>query len=567
MLMFETLFSISNPLFTLSILLVFGIVLGKVARKLRLPSIIGHIAAGVLIGPYGLSLFKPEVFENFTPITDFALCLFGLSLGTHLILRKLRSAGKRILFILIAEILLVPTIIFSLLFFLGNVPITQAILLSAIGLTTSPSTIIQLVHENRSKGIFTKTLVTSVALNNIASLILFWIMLNIALSLVGRQGSLAVPAVFFAPVKEIAGAGILGTVMAFGLIYFTRKQASLTYYFSFLIIVMLLIAGFSQSLQLPGFLASMVLGFFISNYSSKKHILMKSITNIEPGIYTLFFVLAGTHLDFKMIQTAGMVGIAFIAARALGKYIAPTVGAYLSGSPTTIKRWIGISLFPQAGISIGFVLIIKSFTEFSPFADIIIAIILGSVVVFEILGSLLTDIAIEMSGEKNKGHVRLLDFLQEEYILVGLKKTDKWEALEEMSRFMHRVHGVREISQEELTKSIIEREKTMSTGIGEGVAVPHAIIEGGPKIRGVIGISHKGIDFNSLDGQPVYLIVLVATPQENYDQHLRVLASIAKIFGHDPETKNRIFNARTAGEVHEILQTGNPDALNVYLEE
>lgn len=534
---------------------------------MRLPGLIGQICAGIFIGPYFLNLFKPEAYAVFQPITEFALSLFGLILGTHLVFRKLHNAGKRIFFIVICEIIIVPSTIFCSLYFLLDIPIPQALLLAAIGLTTSPSSIIQIVRENRSRGMFTKTLVTSVALNNIASLILFSITLKVCLSLVDQSVTLAPATVLLAPLKEILGALIIGSSLALLLSFLTKRRTALSYYFTLLILLILLIEGLSRFFQIPGFLSSMVFGFFICNYSSKKHILMKSITTLEPVVFVLFFVIAGMHFDFKLIQAAGMAGVVFIIARSVGKYIAPSLGAILAQSTRNMNQNIGIAFFPQAGISIGFVLIVKSFAEFTLFADYITTIVLGAVIVFELIGPLFTDMAIEMSGEKNKDQSRLLNFLQEEYIQVGLEATDKWEALKELAQFMHRVHGIREITCDELIKSIIDREKTMSTGIGEGVAVPHAIIEGEPQIRGVIGVSHKGINYNAIDDKPVYLIILIATPQGYHDLHLNVLASIARIFGHDPETKNRIFKAKTPAQVHEILQTGNPDAFNIYLEE
>ena len=565
--MIENLFSDGNPLFALSVLLVFGFVLGHLAERLKLPSLVGEILAGILIGPYGLALFTPEMFHSFAPITDFALCIFGLTMGTHLILRQLHNAGKRMVYILICQILLIPSLIFAVLFVGLAMPLPQCLLLAAIGLATSPSSIIHLVVHRRSRGVFTKTLVTSVALISIASLVLFSIAFEVTCSIIGQQESLPIIRLLLAPARDILGALLIGLGMALALLWFTRRNTSLTYHFSSLVITLLLIAGTCRALQLPGFLSSMVLGFIVSNYSSKKHILLKSFANIEPGIYVLFFVLAGTHIDFSMLQTAGVAGVAFVLARAIGKFVAPTLGAYLSHSSPSVKRWIGVALFPQANIAIGLVLIVENQPQFAPFSDFITAIVLGAVVVFETIGSILTDIAIRRSGEVNKTRARLLDFLHEEYILVGLQETDKWKALAELARFMHRVHGIREISRADLVKSIIEREKKMSTGIGEGLAVPHGMIEGGPKIRGVIGISRKGIDYEAIDGKPVFLIVLIATPEAHYDQHLQVLAGIAKIFGQDPEIKNRMIKARTAAEVHEILQTGHADAVNVYLHE
>ena len=106
----------------------------------------------------------------------------------------------------------------------------------------------------------------------------------------------------------------------------------------------------------------------------------------------------------------------------------------------------------------------------------------------------------------------------------------------------------------------------MSTGIGEGIAVPHARIEGGPEIRGVIGISKEGIEFDAADKNPVHLIVLIATPEAHYEQNLRVLAAIAKIFGQNSELMEQILRAKNAAEVHEILQSSDVDAVNVYLD-
>jgi mannitol/fructose-specific phosphotransferase system IIA component (Ntr-type) len=328
-----------------------------------------------------------------------------------------------------------------------------------------------------------------------------------------------------------------------------------------------MVGGISHYLHVPGFLPCMAVGFLVSNYSTRKHVLLKSFTNIEPAIYVLFFVLAGAHIDFSVARTAGLAGLAFIAARSVAKYVAPALGGAIAGAPQKIRHWVGLSLLPQAGISIGFVIVIEARPEFASFSGALTTVVLGAVVFFEIIGPLMTHMAIKRCGEEHKDRDRLLDFLQEEYILVGLQATDKWKALEELARFMHRVHGLKSISAPHLIESILARERQMSTGLGQGIAVPHAIIEEGPGIHGVIGVSRRGIDFNALDGKPVHLIVLVATPEAHYDRHLQVLAGIASIFGHDPELREQIFRARTPAEVHDLLQTGSADSKNVYLDE
>ena len=255
-----------------------------------------------------------------------------------------------------------------------------------------------------------------------------------------------------APARELSAALFLGTCIALVLLLLSRRQSSLTYHFSFLLIMLLLIAGISRSFQLPGFIASMVLGFVVANYSSKKEVLLKSFVNIEPGIYCLFFVLAGTHIDFTMMGAAGTAGIAFVLSRSAAKYIAPTIGAYLSHASRSIKQWLGLALFPQAGVAIGLVMIIEGQPEFSEFSGYITTVVLGSVVVYELIGPILTDLAVRKSGEVNKNQPRLLEFLQEEYVLVGLQETDKWKVLEELAAFMYKVHGIRDIRLDELQK-------------------------------------------------------------------------------------------------------------------
>ncbi len=564
--MLSGLFHHEDPLLALSILLLSGFALGQVARKIKLPALAGNIAAGVLVGPHGLKLFTPDMIDAFGSLTDFALCIFGLTMGTHLVLRQLHNAGRRLFYIVGLGIVIVPGLIFVVLYYLVHRPLPECILLAAIGLSTSPSSIIHLIVHRRSKGIFTKTLVSTVALTSIATLVLFAIAIKVTQALVSQDVNLTVMHFVMAPLKELFASFVMGTVAALILRFFARESGSPTYHFSFLLILVLLVAGLCRSLQIPGILAGMVLGFLVANYSSHKHILLKSFAQIEPGVYCLFFVLAGTHINFQLMLAAGVGGTSYVLARAVGKYVATTLGAYLGHASPLVKKWMGISLFPQAGIAVGLVFVVESIPELDSYAKYVTAIVLGSVVIYEVIGPIFTDLGIRMSGETNKNQARLLEFLQEEYILVGLRERDKWRVLAELGAFMHRVHGVREISVDDLIQSIFTREKEMSTGIGEGIAVPHARIEGGPEIRGVIGISKEGIDFESVDKKPVHLIVLIATPQAHYEQHLRVLAAVAKIFGQNPELMEQILAAKNAAEVHEFLQSGDVDAVNVYLD-
>ncbi len=266
------------------------------------------------------------------------------------------------------------------------------------------------------------------------------------------------------------------------------------------------------------------------------------------------------HIPIVTAQIAGGV--------LLGKYVLNLFRAdAFAGSTHTIKKWIGISLYPIAGVAIGLILLIENNAFLKIYSSEITAIVLTAVVVNELLGPIFTGLAIKKSGEEHKNRVRLMDFLQEEYIKINLDARDKWDALDQMALFLFKKHKIIELTLPELKESIYNREKEISTGIGYNLAIPHAIIEDGPKIRGVIGISKVGIPFESNDDKPVNIVFLLATPRKNYDLHLHVLANIARIFGHHPHIKDQIINAKSPEEVFEILQAEEVEELNPFFED
>jgi len=333
-----------------------------------------------------------------------------------------------------------------------------------------------------------------------------------------------------------------------------------------LVLAIIITVGTSETMHFSGILSSLVLGIVITNFSNNKNLIFSSFKDIEREIFILFFLLAGTHLDFKAIVAAKYAGIALILSRLIGKALFPTMGAFFAKAPKTILKNIGLSLYPLAGLAIGLVMLVENIPFMQGYSSEITAIILTAVIFYELIGPIFTGRAIVNAGERDKNRLRLMEFLEEEYIMPDCEAKDKWSALEVLAEFMHKTHKIKELTLEELKKSVVMREKELSTGIGENIAIPHAIITGGPHIRGVIAISKEGIDFNSLDGKPVNIIILIATPKEYFDLHLQVLANVAKIFGQNPELKRKIISAKSSGEIYELLQLQEVDELNPFFE-
>lgn len=125
--------------------------------------------------------------------------------------------------------------------------------------------------------------------------------------------------------------------------------------------------------------------------------------------------------------------------------------------------------------------------------------------------------------------------------IVRLETQDKTDALEEMIEVLSRRREV--TSKEKLRRAIKDREKILSTGIGFGIAVPHAKIPQVKKFCAVIGLSKEGIPFEALDGKPVHVIVMIAAPENEHEEYLRILARITHTL-KDEDTRSRILDSK-----------------------
>ena len=170
--MLASLIQSASPLLVLAVVLVAGVLSGALARRLKLPSVTGQILAGILLGPI-LHVFGHGTVAGLAPITSFALGLMAVAVGSHLNLARLSGATRRLMILLVCEALITPLFVFGAVMWIGDVAWTTGLLLATIAISTAPATILSIVKETRSKGVFVKTLVAAVALNNIACILLF----------------------------------------------------------------------------------------------------------------------------------------------------------------------------------------------------------------------------------------------------------------------------------------------------------------------------------------------------------------------------------------------------------
>ena len=336
-------------------------------------------------------------------------------------------------------------------------------------------------------------------------------------------------------------------------------------------IAILFAYGAAAYLDLSPLLACLFLGAVQTNFTpARDKILDTSFATFEPVILAAFFTLAGMHLSLEHMGRAGAVALLFFGARALGKLGAAGLAMRIAGATRGVRRYLGLALMPQAGLAIGLVLFIEddpSFAAHAALLDLFLAVVLTAVTLNELIGPIFTRLGLLRSGEAGKDRLRLIDFLQEENIVLDLDSGSKREVIGRLTDLLISSHHLKGLDREELLASVLEREQQASTCLGGGLFVPHGILPPGEKrMRGVMGISREGLALETPDGEPVHCVVLLATPEEERQRHLEVLGTLARVIGTDVVLRQRVVHAKSPAHVYEILHDEEAEGFNYFLD-
>jgi len=555
----------------MSIFLVVGILVsagffgGWVAKLIRLPHVTGNILGGVIVGPMCLGLIGThEQLVDLQPLSTFAMSLVAVSIGGHLSYRRIHNSLRRIISISLFEVgCSVFIVMLAARLFGMDWPTTC--LVGAISASTAPATTIALIREMRAKGPFVKTLISAVALNNILAILLFVMMRTFVASYFesGATSGKVDDALILAG-YHLAGATLLG--LSTGWICKLVVSRPKFHDFTTILLAIMLLDGLASFLQISPLLVNLFFGVFLGNSSSIAERQLTTLVPLEPILYVCFFTLAGVSLHLDAMLSVGLLALVYILARVIGKSIGAALGGVIGKCSTRIWQNMSFALYPQSGIAIGLVILLGNDIHIpAAIKHTVSAIILAGVTIAEIVGPFCTKAALARSGEANRDRERLVEFLAEEFIMVDLKALDKWDAIRQLVAFLMRTHRVEHISQEELYQSVVKRENEVSTAMGKGIALPHGRIEKGPEIQGVMGILRDGIDFDAPDDKPVRLIVLIVTPEEKRDMHLKVLASLSAMV-RDETIRTRLLAAISPEDAMEIIESKEARDYNYFLE-
>lgn len=556
----------SDPLLALALILVTGMVSGQVASRIGLPSVTGQILAGIALGPTVSGLFHHEQLLALQPITHFALGLIAVTIGGHLHISRIRVAKRRLLLLLLCESIVTPLIVGATILLLFDVRWIVATMLAALAVSTAPATVVALVRDARAKGVFVRTLMAAVALNNIACLCLFEIAHSAGRSVLSN-GTASLTDLVASPLTALLGSTALGAGIGLALIVATRKVVRSDHLAAASMIAILLTVGAGNHFGLSSLLACLALGLTLANITpDKEEIGDRVFEKFEPAILAVFFTLAGAELDFGYLVPAGLLASALVVARVVGKLASARLAMALAGAPTTVQRYLGWALVPQAGLAIGLLLAVQNDPAFESLRSLLLAVGLTSVLANELVGPITTRIALLRSGEVGKDRARLIDFLQEENISTELHARTLDEALAELTQLLWATHRLDGGLRDGFLASVRKRETEMSSYLGEGLAIPHGELERGDAIVGVMGISREGIRVeHSRDA--IHCIILLATPRTHRDRHLEVLAAFARAIGGDRNIRQQLYEAKSPAHAYQLLHAEESESFNYFIDE
>ena len=406
-----------RTLLSLSVAILAGLLMTRVAKPLKLPSVTAYLVAGVLIGPYclgllgieGLGFPTQEAVDSLSLISEVALGFIAFSIGSEFRVSELKHTGKQAFVIGVLQALTATFVVDIALVAIslatgGKLSIAQAITLGAIATATAPAATLMVVRQYKAKGPLVDLLLPIVALDDAVGLVVFAVSFGIAKAM--NVGAFDLVSILVNPLLEIACSLLLGAVMGWLLTQLEKPFNSNTNRLNMTIAFVFLTAALAmQEIEIGpvkiGFsslLVCMMLGTVFCNLCPLSEEIMAKADRWTSPLFAAFFVISGAELELSVFadKMIVLIGLVYIVTRSLGKYLGAHYSAKLMKCSPAICKYLGITLLPQAGVALGMCVTAK---ELGPEGDLIRNITLFSILVYELVGPMLTKMALMDAGE------------------------------------------------------------------------------------------------------------------------------------------------------------------------
>lgn len=384
----------TNIFLHLSIILITGIVFGKIAKKLKLPSVTGYLVGGLLIGPYFFNFVPETTVNSLNLLSDLALGFIAFSIGTEFKFSYFKRVGLTPIVIGILEaIFAIFFVTITLLLFNFELPL--AITLGAIAAATAPAATVMVIKQYNAKGPVTQTLLSVVAIDDAVALICFGFAAAFAKTLTMPNTSFLMSVID--PLYEVGISLVLGVILGFilakALKFFNARNDR------YILAVTAVFVGIAAStlFHASQLLLVMALSATFANLSNDAEHVLDYVEVATPPILMMFFVISGSHLDLRILPSIGVIGLIYVVMRVIGKLFGAWLGATLMKSSSNIRKYLGPALIPQAGVAIGLTVVAQEAVP--QYANTIRAVILCAVLIYELVGPIIAKQTLQKAGE------------------------------------------------------------------------------------------------------------------------------------------------------------------------
>ncbi|HDP69812.1 MAG TPA: cation:proton antiporter [Actinobacteria bacterium] len=395
--------SINFLLTLLGIAILIGFFGGKLGKKFfKAPQVVGFIIIGLILGESFLGIFKEQTLNSLDMISSFALAFIGFAIGGEMAIAVFKKLGKSIFTITILESL-GAFLFVTIAIYAFTQKLTVALLFGALASATAPAATVDVLREYESSGPLTTTLYAVVGLDDAAAIMIYAFATVMIKTLLTHENISSILHLLEGPFLEIGRSLFIGMLIGIVLAYTIKKMHDREALMILGVGSIVLCTGLALTFHSSLILSNMAMGATVINLTKRTEI-FDVVQRITPPIFVLFFILAGARLQVSLLAKLGLIGLAYIVNRVLGKSIGTWIGGRVSNAPETVRKYLGFCLLSQAGVAIG--LSIQALSDFQAYGAagrelglLAINVIAGTTLIFQIIGPPFTKWAIFKANE------------------------------------------------------------------------------------------------------------------------------------------------------------------------
>ncbi|NLG89607.1 MAG: cation:proton antiporter [Clostridiaceae bacterium] len=384
-----------TTLFYLALILLSGLIFGRAVKLFKLPNVTGYLLAGIILGPYCLKILSADMVTALELVSEMALAFIAFSIGSEFKLSYLKKVGTMVIVIAVVAASLAAILVTVSLIIIG-VEFEIALLLGAIASATAPAATVMVIKQYNAKGPVTESLLSVVAIDDAVAIILFGLSTAVVNTMQHPGESSTVMSIAM-PIIEIAGSlvsgALLGLLFTVPLKYFKKDSNRLIITTGFVFFA----SAIASMINLSPLLLCMSMGAVLVNISDSAESVFSLADRVTSPIYLMFFVVSGADLNISILPELGFIGIVYIVARFIGKVLGSYLGSAVTKAPAAVRKYLGLTLIPQAGVAIGLSLIASQ--SLPMYAQSIRTVVLSATFVYELIGPVLTKVSLKKAGE------------------------------------------------------------------------------------------------------------------------------------------------------------------------